>query len=191
MRSTILICAVVLLAGGAAGLDQGDNAMGMFFGPDEYSDVGRWRDAYALGEPFPAYVVLVNCTVELVGGYEVGITIPDDQVLVIEATGPNGWTNFGDNTNHLVGFMTPVPEVDGSVLLCTLTLVCNTPSAVPINYGPADPPSIDLVPVIADGADPNILVPCDLFGGANPVAGLNWEVAVNPRSLSGIKALFD
>ena len=97
MKTLLTLTMVVLLAGSA--FAQMDNSMGLFFGTD-LLEADTNIDPVA-ATPFDAYVALLNPTLGFIGGYEVGITMDDPNVLVIGVTGPNGWTIFGDNLNHL------------------------------------------------------------------------------------------
>jgi len=196
MKKLLVLALVALMAGGAMAQWEGDNMMGLFFSGEEFTDDTTNLDAP--GAPFNSYIVTLNPEMMSVSGYEVGISISDPSVFVLSAVGPNGWTNFGDNTNHLAGFGTPVPVVDNAAVLCVLQLLYSGTDTVNITFGAATPPSIPDHdgPVLADGANPDILMPCfatsdESMGGL--VATLNGEgvIAVQNHSLTGVKALFN
>ncbi len=196
MKKLLALALVALMAGGALAQWDGDNMMGMFFDGEVFTDATTNLDTP--GAPFNSFIVALNPEMQSVSGYEVGISISDASVFVLSAVGPNGWTNFGDNTNHLAGFGTPVPVVDNAVVLCVLQMLYSGTDRVEIVYGAATPPSIPGHdgPVLADGANPDILVACEYtshedMGGL--VATLNGEgvIAVENHSLSGVKALFN
>lgn len=197
MKTLLTLTMVVLLAGSA--FAQMDDSMGLFFGTDLLeADTNIDPVAY---EPFDAYVALLNPTLGFIGGYEVGITMDDPSVLVLSVTGPNGWTNFGDNLNHLCGYGTPVMTGGVSVILSTLNLMCSTPAPLDIFMGPSVPSSVeDAGPAVADGTDPNNLVVCTYssgpdFGGIVATffgPGIVFPpVATETASWSGVKALFN
>jgi len=182
-----MIALLLVAASPAAASD----VMGMFFDPDDHDEESSVVDTQP-GVPFQAYVVLLDASPGNVGGYEVGITLSSSTVTSLGVTGPNGWTNFGDDFNHLVGYMTPLSASSSGVVLCTLSLMQMDDAEVQVEYGPASPASISGVPVIADGDNPNDLYECELFGGGPVVAQLN---APPPRfedvPLSHVKGLFD
>jgi hypothetical protein len=208
MKHLLALAFVALLAAGALAQDN-DNSLGMFF----TSDIGLilslddptnppdepmhpYTNLESGSAPGNGYIILLYPTVDTIGGYELGIEFDPPTPFVLSVTGPNGWTNFGSNTNHLVGYQTPVPVADGGVVFATVSLLASGPETVNINFLAANPPSIPGVPVIADGADPENLIACQLASAPQfwpTVATLNGEgvVAAETRSLSGIKALFD
>lgn len=172
MKIMMILASALLIAGGAAAQSGADNMMTMFFDPSNFVDEATNIDPG--GGQFTAYVVLLNPTVETVGGYEVGITLSDPALLVLNVTGPNGWTNFGSNNlNHIAGYMVPVPASPDGVVLAMMTMVHYGTGLVEIYYGPSTPSSIPDVPVIADGANPEILLPCSLPTANGLVATLN------------------
>jgi hypothetical protein len=181
---------VVMVAGGALAQTSEDNMMGMFFAAP-YVDENTNIDTGAA--PFNGYVVLLNPTVETVGGYEVGIAVSSPAVFVLGVTGPNGWTNFGSNLNHLVGYQQPLPVADGGTVFSTMQMLYTGTDLVTISYGEADPPSIPGGPVIANGANPEDLIACNLVTDIGYVATLNGDgvVATEEHTLSSVKALFD
>jgi len=193
MRKLLVLAMLALLAGAASA----QPCMGMFFSDTEFTDETTNQDVTAA--PFNAYIVVQGLTIDAVNGYEVGIGL-DASVFILGASGPNGWTNFGSNTNHLAGFGTPVPATNGAVVCCTLQMLYSGSDLIEITYGPADPASIPGFngPVIADGSNPDILHQCALTNGGsfdegtNVVATLHGPgiVAVEDHSLSSVKSLF-
>ncbi len=167
---------------------QEPNTLGLYFFAEEIGDeVSHISDP---GNPFEALVVLLAPSQATVGGYEVGITIPDAALIASGPTGPNGMINFGDSTNHLCGYQTPVPADPSGTVLSTLTFSFSGDGYVPIFFGPADPPSLPGAPAITDGDDPDILLPCNLFAEDGLVAEINPTVAAEQHTLGGVKALF-
>jgi len=186
---------LALLAGAASA----QPCMGMFFSDTEFTD--ETTNINPTPAPFNGYIVVQGLTmIDSVYGYEVGIDVDTSVVFILSAAGPNGWTNFGDNVNHLAGFGTPVPATDGAVVLCTLNMLYSGVSEIEIAYGPATPPSIPGFngPVIVDGADEDVLLQCGLTnggsfdGGDNVVATLHGVgiTATEDHSLSSVKSLF-
>jgi hypothetical protein len=197
MKSLLTLTLVVLMAGSA--FAQLDNSMGLFFSDSEFIEENTNLDT--AGAPFDVHIVLLEATVFSVGGYEVSVELSDAGVFILAVDGPNGWTNFGDNTNHLVGFQTPVPSDSGAALLCTLNMLYSGDATVDMFMGPSDPSSVDGAgPAIADGANPDLLYICNYTSGPDfdgLVATLNGEgidfpggVATENQSWSNVKALF-
>ena len=189
MRKALCLCLALVLAGPAIAYD--DNTMGMFFSDSDFSEEARNHDTGSAA--FNGYVVLLDPSVNTVGGYEVGIEISESMVFVLGVTGPNGWTNFGGNLNHLVGYVTPLPVYSDGTVLCTLQMLYTQEQYVQIHFGPADPPSLpDGVPVIADGADATNLIACHVLGRDGQVASLNRPAPVtDDAKWSSVKSLFD
>lgn len=190
MKKLLALTLVVMVAGGALAQTSEDNMMGMFFA-EPFVDENTNIDP-PTGTPFGAFVVLLNPTVDSIGGYELGVGVPAG-VLALSLTGPNGFTNFGDNFNHLAGFQSPVPVMDGGTVLSTYSMLVFSTDIVYVVYGPAEPPSIPGVPVIANGADPEDLIACNLTSDGGFVATFNGPgvVATENHSLTSVKALFD
>ena len=195
---TLLTMALVLLLAGSA-FAQHENSMGMFFSDTELTE-GNTNFDPSLGVPFNAYLALMGPTQFSVGGYEVGVSAPAT-LLALAVTGPNGWTNFGSNFNHLCGYGTPVPS-GGDVVLCTFQLLYTGTETAEIMLGASTPSSVGGEgPAIADGTNPDILIVCNYTGAAeygNVVATLNGAgimfpptVATRSASLSDVKALFE
>ena len=117
------------------------------------------------------------------------------EMLILAATGPNGWTNFGSPTNHLVGFQVPVIVQTEIGVLCQMDCIgLSIPDqASHVVYGPSDPQSIPDHdgPVYANGVNPEDLVPCGYVNGSPDVFLFGGVVGVEAQTLSGVKALFD
>jgi hypothetical protein len=206
MKKLLALALVALMAGGAAAQDYGDigGAMGMFFSESDFSDATTNTDQTATG--VTGYIVLLNCPVSSIGGYEVGITLPG-AVFVLDAGGPNGWTNFGNSTNHLAAYTGgALPVNNGAVVLGFIEMLYTAISPVEIQFGPSSPSSFGPNnpqgifwdgPAVADGTVPEILYRCWLTGGVSgevaTVATLHGTgiTATEQRTLSGVKALFD
>ena len=102
-----LLTIVLILAATAASATLLDDSMGMFFSEHDYFVANTNWDTD--GTPFEAHIVLVNPTMQAIGAYEVRIDMTDPRVFILHIDGTNGWTNFGENTNHLAGYSTPLP----------------------------------------------------------------------------------
>jgi len=190
----LLAMALVAAMAGVAFADAPE--LGMFFNMAEFSQANT--NFNSVGAPFNGYIVVMPMgNVESVGGYEVGIGIPGT-LFVLAASGPNGWTNFGSNVNHLAGYGTPLPVVEGGSVLCTMNMMYiggaapaviefynATPASIPGHFGP----------VVADGANPDLLLAAWLVTGQpnGVVATINGAgvVAVENHTWTGVKNLFD
>jgi hypothetical protein len=185
----IVIIAVILAAAAPSGAEDTFGMWQLVNG--EYRN---YIPAEELLEPFTVHMTLHDPSVFSVAGYEVGIVVPAD-VLVLDSSGPEGWINFGDHWNHLVGFTTPVPTFGQPVTvlgqLDCLGLAYN-PLPPWISYAAASPPSVPGHdgPVIADGVDPDHLIACGYVNGASEVFFIGYITAVEPRHWTGVKALF-
>jgi len=127
-----------------------------------------------------------------IGGYECGIGFMGGDPFVLAVSGPNGWTNFGDNTNHLCGYQTPIPALPVTVLSTLNCLVPAAPFDALVTMGPSVPSSFnDEGPGYADGVNADILVLCDV--PADGVVGrITTEVvATEAHTLTDVKALFE
>jgi hypothetical protein len=180
-------------------------ALAMFLtAPAAADDLGLWRlqdDEYVayipgweVTTPFTLFITLHDASVTAVGGYEVGITLPD-LLIILQATGPSGWTNFGDPTNHLVGYTTPLPTFGEPVVVLGQLECLGLDQIVTheyIAFGPSNPQSIPDHdgPVIADGVDPDHLIACGYVGGMPEVFGIFGPDAVEARHWTGVKTLF-
>ena len=199
MKKLLALTFAVMVAGGALAQTDMDNMLGMFF----TNDVGQihMNMPAVEGVPHPdtnvdilapvdAFIVLLYPTIESVGGYEVGIGV-DGPGFILSVLGPNGWTNFGDNTNHLVGFQTPVPAGEYGMVLCVMNIFPQ--GTMGFTFGPSEPASIPGFPAIADGTNPENLLPCELTTPDGIVATINGGgvVAVEEHTLTSVKALFD
>ncbi len=138
---------------------------------------------------FDAYIYIHTFDAVSIAAYECSVTPSIPQLFSLTVTGPNGWTNFGDNQNHLVGFQTPLPVgPDGWVVVSVMTWLLTEPGTwIVLDVGAATPPSFDPpMPGFADGINPDILWPCLAQSGV-----INDVFAVEGKSLSQVKALFD
>jgi hypothetical protein len=144
------------------------------------------------GVPFDFYVVLIDPSSATIGGYECGLGFQGGEPFVLAVTGPNGWTNFGDNLNHLVGYMTPVQGQPVTVLATLNCLVSAAPFEALVTMGPSTPSSFGGEgPGYSDGVNPEILVLCTV--PADGIVGIisTEVVATESHTLTGVKALFD
>jgi hypothetical protein len=196
MKKLLALILVALLSSAAFG----QPTLGLFFSDTTFDDSTTNFNAIA-NVPFDSYIVMLGGEdFTAVGVYEVGITLPAS-VFTLNVEGPNGWTNFGGNTNHLVGFGAndlgfPIPGANGAVVLCTMQLMATTTDALVIEFGPADPPSVPDWdgPVVADSDDVNTLIPAPTTAGEmnGVVATLNGAgiTAVESETFSDVKDLF-
>lgn len=173
----VLLAATAFMA--STGFAQG--TMGITFDPSDLVDVLETPAA-----PFFAYIYIGNAT-PTIGGYECSILISSGSVSLLAADGDNGWTNFGSVDNHLVGYMSPLPNTGDITVVCTLTLLDSShepdvtlvlDAAVPSSFSPE-------TPGYADGSAE--LYACDEL----TIAVLNGDPPLQSASLSEIKALFD
>lgn len=203
MKKLLALVFVAVMVGGAIADDA--PGMGVFFSDTDFTADQTNIVVDAPYAPFDAYLVVIDVPLSSVGGYEVGLHLVDaagdtmgtENYMIMSVGGPNGWTNFGTNTNHLVGYTVPVPLVDGACVLSTINMMMVLLDPLTIEVGPALPSSVGdegPFPAIADGGDPNNLIACFATGGTTPggVATINGEgsIATESRSLSSVKALF-
>jgi hypothetical protein len=169
----------------------------------EMDEFGLWTmvdGEYVTGHSFPLFtpsqlfVTLHNTSVATVGGYEVSFGLPAD-ISVTGVDFPNSGLNFGDADNHLVGYGVPLPAEDLLVLATVNFLLLADLDETPVEMAGANPPSIPGWdgPVIADGANPDILIECGYITGSAHVFTFQGTgpVAVEASTLSGVKALFE
>lgn len=184
-RLSLLVAMLAVLATARA------DTMGMFFDPNNYDEESAAVNT-SPGQPFYGYVVLLDASPSTIGGYELGITFSSSSVSTLGVTGPNGWTNFGDSTNHLVGYITPLPASSGGVVLCTMNLMQLDSDRVDIEFGPSSPSSVSGMPAVAEGTEPFAVIGCELFTGGPVVAQLNAPPhQYQEVPLSRVKALFE
>ncbi|MBD3222487.1 hypothetical protein GF314_14725 [bacterium] len=173
MRRWLMVAAMAVVAVG--GHAQLPNTMGMFFDDEQFSTATTNFDP--AGAPFDGYIVLLTPSVDTIGGYELGISVSDPTVFVLAVTGPNGWTNFGGNLNHLVGYQVPLPSTGYGTVLATVNMLYGGTDTVFFEFSPSDPSSIPGHPIIADGENPDDLLACPINSapGTSTVATLNGD----------------
>jgi hypothetical protein len=180
------------MAGGAMAQEAG---IGIFFSDSEFTDANT--NTSAGGSPQDMFVVLLGGPFDTIAAYELGITFTGVAPFILAATGPGGWTNFGTNENHLVGYQVAQPLANGALVLCTMSILATDAGTTEILIGPSDPSSFDpQVPGIANGANPDDLLPCGLTAGQTVpgvVATINGGgiTATESRTLSDVKSLFE
>lgn len=193
MKSLLALALVAVMAGSALA-DAPE--VGLYFSNTEFTQE-TVNFAAPLATPFSAYIALTMSDLTSVGAYEVGISHDGGSALLITgASGPNGWTNFGNNLNHLAGYQTPLPVNENGTVLGQVDMLLLSPSTVVFTMHGANPPSVPGHdgPVLADGQNSSNLVVCWTPAGApnGEVASLNGEVvAVEQNTLTGVKALFE
>lgn len=171
--------------------DPGDNAVGLFFSDTSFTDADQ--NLLTFGAPFTIYYVLLNATVDAVDAYELALTYESEDLHALDTTGPAGWTNAGDLTNHLVTFTTPLPvdPTDGLAVLAESLLLLIHPTEVWLYLGPATPSSIvDQPSITRDGTTlPCSVIVSPYFGDAS--AALNGTGSpVEATTLTQLRALF-
>jgi len=184
MKTLLTTLIIALLAVPALAVDE----MGVSADPTTH-DTFIFVEA---GVPFDFYVVLLDPSSATIGGYECGLSFVGGEPFILGVSGPNGWTNFGGNLNHLVGYTTPIPAADMVVLSTLNCLVPVAPFNAIVVMGASDPSSFDgMGPGYADGTNPDILVLCTVpVDGA--VGFISTEVvATEATTLSGVKSLFE
>jgi len=197
MKKLLALALVAIMACGAMAQDMNEFGLWGIDLDGEY-DNGMYFPA---GTPFQLYLTLHNTSLETVGGYEVSFELPA-VANVSGVTWPNNGFNFGQNTNHLVGYGTPLPAAD-LVVLATInaTLVAELDAPYEVFFAGANPPSVPGWdgPVVAGGENPDVLITAGNITGDGPVF-VFWEmdtdddedpVAVEASTLSGVKALFE
>jgi len=187
MKRLVSLALVLVLAGGVLAQDN----FGMYRMVDgEYSNFVM-VDELTPGATLDLYITLHDPSVFVVGGFEVGIDMPEFTVVTdAEFDG----INFGGSfTNLLVGYYTPIPAQETPVVLATLFVTVTAPDAGVCTMHGAVPPSIPGHdgPVIANGANPDELIACGYVDGTPDVFLFSEVVAVETQTFSGVKALFE
>jgi hypothetical protein len=179
--------------------------IGLFFSDHEFTEANTNIQTSTLDGPFEAHIVVFGSAFFSIAAYDLGIVF-DDKVVVLDAWGPNGWTNFGSHTQHAVGYMVPVPNnagYGGGVVLATLQILHGAAEAVDVFFGP----SVYIqdygfeAPLIWDGNDVENSEDCGYPSGPynQLVATFNGSgiqflygkaMSVEARSWSEVKALF-
>jgi len=183
-------------------LDEGENSLGVYFDYDTFEQ--NCIDGILM-IPTSMYFVMANCTQASIGGFEFAWEDDPTIIFVFGTIFTNGGTNFGDNYNFLVGFVTPLITGPAS-LLVEVSFLQVAPAAANISVGPSTPSSFGgLFAGFADGADPNILIPMnyatvdginvviDDDGWVRPGVGSIGCVGPVPNeemSWGGVKALY-
>jgi len=203
VKQLIAALIIIVLAGPVlAQVWDAPNSMGLFFSETDFSTDFTNADP-ASGEPFDAWIVVRWSSLQFIGGYECSLDMPAT-VFVLSVGGPNGWTNFGSQTNHLVGYATPVPaHATGHAVLAHLELYYASPGVwADINMLAAEPSSFGGEgPGVVDGVDLDNLQLCRPSGyycfSENLVATL-WgdgiycdPLATEGLTWSSVKAVFE
>jgi len=198
MKTLFTISLLCLIAYTALAQEPGDygGIMGLYFSDTEFSSSTANIDTGAA--PFSMYLVLLDGQIETLAAYEAQFSFTSEEVFILDATGPNGWTNFGSITDHMAGYMTPLPLAASGSVISTMTLLYPGTDQVDIFLGGSTLESLpgwDGPVIVAPGPDQPLLA-CDLSSGASGttdvVAWLNRvPVAVENHSLSEVKSLFE
>ena len=188
MKRLLFIALALVIAGGAMAQD----TFGLWRMVD--GEYVPYIPAEEVLDLFIFFIIVHEPSSFSIGGYEVGIGIPAD-LIILATTRPPGWTNFGTPTNHLVGFQLPViVQTEIGVLGEMQCIGLSIPSeSTHITYGPSDPPSIPGHdgPVYADGVNPETLVACGFVEGSPDVFLYGGIVGTEAHTLSDVKALFE
>ncbi len=188
MKRLLSLALVLVLAGGVMAEDN----FGMYRMVDgEYSNFVM-VDELTPGETLDLYITLHDPSVFTVGGFEVGIDMPDFTV-VTDADLRDGINFGGAFTNLLVGYLAPIPVQQDVIVLATLFTTVTEPAPGVCTMHGAVPPSIPDHdgPVIANGANPDELIACGYVDGTPDVFLFSEVVAVESQTFSGVKALFE
>jgi hypothetical protein len=181
MKKLLALGLVALMATVALADPTTDDMIGMFFSNVDFSDAST--NVNPAAAPFNAYIVILDASVPSVAAYEVGLMLSDPTVFILGVVGPNGWTNLGSPTNHIVGYATPVPCADGQAVLATMTMLYTGVATVEISMGPATPSSFGgMGPGIANGDNVNHLVECGLTVPREPCGNVECRLV---SSLTG------
>jgi len=141
--------------------------------------------------------LIQNCTVDVLGGYGVGIYQIGEDLFILSQSGPHGWQNFGDFYDHLVGYSEPYPVIDEVAILSTFSVL--TTSDAPTEFH-LHGPSMQLIP---DHEGPEIFewdedlhvanTPslCGVDGLAMLINSTCEPVATEKISWTAVKTLFD
>lgn len=136
------------------------------------SDGGLVDQIVADAGPLAGHLVLFS-NFDEVSGFEASLAInPPASLFVLAVSGPNGFTNFGDDSNLLVGYTTPLPTGDPTIL-CSFDFLVSSSASVEICVTDAE--------ISADGNS----YPCE--GGCSEI---NPTVRVEGRTFSTIKGVF-
>ncbi len=195
MRFAVLLAVAMTTVAAAQDIVDG-GVMGFYFSDTEFiqETTNYWAN-FDSNTFLDGYIVLLGSPTPLVGGYEVAInlyTSVGPPVTVPWGGGPNGWTNFGDLSNHLVRYDTPLPcDANGSAVLGYLTMLVRYQS-VDIRFGRASPswapgPAVHSV-------DWETIFACELTIGGHEgtvayINGPGW-VPAERTTLSAVKGMF-
>ena len=165
MIRIVTIVLVTLIACAAAGQDC---QMIVLFESD-----GELVDQIDAGAgPLTGHLVLYS-DVDEVSAFEASLEItPLGSLLVLAMSGPHGFINYGDTDNLLVGYGTPVPTSDPTIL-CSFDLLVTSSAHVVI--------CVEDVEISADGN----VYPCE--GGCSQI---NPPVPVEGWTFSAVKGVF-
>ncbi len=190
MKRLLILALVLSIAVGAMAEDK----VGLFRTVDgEYENFLPMEEIIP-GNTIDLYVTLHNATRPTIGGYEVGIDLPAE--LVVMGLDIYSGINIGDGGNMLVGYQYPqLAALSDIFVLGTMHCVLNgiPTSATYLTMHGANPPSVPGHdgPVYADGAVPEILVPCGYVGVDAEVFLFGGSVAAVETNWSGVKSLFE
>ncbi len=165
MIRIVTIVLVTLIAGAAVAQDC---QMIMLF-----ESGGELVDQIVAGAgPLTGHLVLYS-DVDEVSAFGASLEItPPGSLFVLAMSGPNGFINYGDMDDLLVGYGTPVPTSDPTIL-CSFDLQVTSSAHVVI--------CVDDVEISAGG----IAYPCE--GGCSEI---NPPVAVEAWTFSTVKGVF-
>lgn len=156
-------------------------------------DYENFLPAGKIPGPFTLYVTLHDGSLYSVGGYEVGIDIPAE-MLILEIDFMGG-TNFGDNTDHLVGYPLPMYIQTEIVVLAEMSCLSTTMPPAPtfVSHHASSIQSVPGLdgPVYANVNNPDELVPGGAVNGSPEVFLFGGVVATDTQTWSGVKALFE
>lgn len=207
MKSLLLV--LVLASVGLAGMAQAQcnpdpNEIGIFWD----QDCANCQNCLNyIGGMVSAYVILINCTQPAgILGFEFQLTnadgsdfLPPLSTFIVDYQLPPTAINIDAGPRFIVGLGVPLPQ-SPCMTLVSITMLVLDASAWCFGVKPVDIPSIPGQMVIADGADPGLLLP--IYPNTGPdatdyqMACLNspdcppGPVAIEESSWGSLKSLY-
>lgn len=196
MKTLLAALLTLALAVPAFGLvDDGIDSFGIYF--DETGDANS-LDPVAPNSVIDAYFIIANPTAPTLRGWEVFVNWGGLLPLSVEYRGMNPLDIYADMDKFIVGLAFPMGGGESYVLAKVTLLVPDTAPTL-IHAGPAEPASIEGVPVYADGTlalIPMVFSTVEVDQAGWTVHGLaavnaQGPVATESQSWSNVKALFE
>jgi hypothetical protein len=149
--------------------------------------------------PFNLYLVVFDTELAWVTGYEMALQHDGLGLFYLSVTGPDGWSNDGEDDNHRCQFVEPLPmPLTDEVVLASFGILYLGDETVDIYMGPSVPSSVDGAgPAVRDGSgewhvcgipgsplDQGLVA--TIFGD-----GVDMPSPIEGRTWSQVKRLFD